>query len=103
MKLFAGWVVSAGLVVSATAANAQMLAPNQIGSSPYTVVSDVGGPYAAMPPEAPARVTGRCCCRRGRSTRWCARADSRRLEFRINVVCSTRLPWSTTAARTAGW
>jgi hypothetical protein len=53
MKLYTGWVMSAGLVFSATAANAQLPAPYQIGGSPYTVVSDVGGPYAAMPPEAP--------------------------------------------------
>jgi hypothetical protein len=57
MKLFTGWVISAGLVFSATAANAQGLAPAVIGSSaqpaPYIAVSDVGGPYAEMPPEAP--------------------------------------------------
>jgi hypothetical protein len=54
MKLFTGWVVSAGLVLTATAAHAQALTPHQAGDSPYTVVSDVGGPYAAMPQEAPA-------------------------------------------------
>jgi len=43
MKLFAGWVVAAALVLVAGAAQAQ-----------YTAVSDVGGPYAAMPPEAAA-------------------------------------------------
>jgi hypothetical protein len=53
MKLFTGWVMSAGLVVSAVAANAQGLAANEVGRSPYTVVSDVEGPYAAMPQEAP--------------------------------------------------
>jgi hypothetical protein len=62
MKLFTGWVMSAGLVFAAGAANAQMPAPYEIGSPRYTVVSDVGGPYgavpygggpyAAMPPEA---------------------------------------------------
>jgi hypothetical protein len=51
MKLFTGWAVSAGLVVVAAAANAQVLAPTGIG--PATRVSDVGGPYVAMPPEAP--------------------------------------------------
>ena len=51
MKLFTGWAVSAGLVLVAAAANAQVLAPTGIG--PATRVSDVGGPYAAMPPEAP--------------------------------------------------
>ncbi len=54
MKLFTGWVVSAGLVVMATAANAQVLAPHETGRSPYAVVSDIEGPYAAMPAEVPA-------------------------------------------------
>ena len=53
MKLFTGWILSAGLVFTAAAANAQGLAPGQIGSSPYTAVSDVNGPYAEMPPEPP--------------------------------------------------
>ena len=53
MKLFTGWVMSAGLVLAAGAANAQMLAPYDIGRSPYAAVSDIDGPYAAMPPEAP--------------------------------------------------
>ncbi len=53
MKLFSGWVMSAGLVLMAGAANAQMLAPDRSGGSPYSAVSDVGGPYAAMPPQAP--------------------------------------------------
>lgn len=52
MKLFTGWVVSVGLVVAATAAQAQVPAPYGVGNSPYRAVSDVGGPYAAMPPEA---------------------------------------------------
>jgi hypothetical protein len=56
MKLFTGWAVSAGLVFVAATANAQaltpqVLAPTAIG--PATRVSDVGEPYAAMPPEAP--------------------------------------------------
>jgi hypothetical protein len=51
MKLFTGWAVSASLVFVAAAANAQVLAP--IGIGPATRVSDVGGPYATMPPEAP--------------------------------------------------
>ena len=53
MKLFKGWVMSAGLVLSATAANAQVLAPYEMGRPPYSAVSDVAGPYAGMPPEAP--------------------------------------------------
>jgi hypothetical protein len=63
MKLFTGWVVSAGLVLTAAAANAQVLAPYEIGRLPYTVASDIGDPYAGdpyagdpyagMPPEVP--------------------------------------------------
>jgi hypothetical protein len=55
MKLFTGWAVSAGLVIAATTANAQMLTPNENGrpAPPIDQVSDVGGPYAAVPPEAP--------------------------------------------------
>jgi hypothetical protein len=56
MKLFSGWVIPAGLVLMAGAANAQMLAPYDTGRSPYAAVSDIDGPYAAMPPdEAPPR------------------------------------------------
>ncbi len=51
MKVFTGWVISAGLVVAAGAANAQVLESYEVGRSPYRVVSDIGGPYAAMPPE----------------------------------------------------
>jgi hypothetical protein len=51
MKLFTGWVMSAGLVLTAAAAQAQVLAP--YARPPYAVVSEVGGPYAAMPPDAP--------------------------------------------------
>jgi hypothetical protein len=54
MKLFTGWISAVGLVLAATGAHAQMVAPNEAG---YRSVSDVsgpvGGPYAAMPPEAP--------------------------------------------------
>jgi hypothetical protein len=53
MKLFTGWVVSAGLVLTAAAANAQVLAPYQTGRPGYAAVSDFEGPYAAMPPDAP--------------------------------------------------
>ena len=53
MKLFTGWVVSAGLVLTAAAANAQVLVPYQIGRPGYAAVSDFGGPYAAMSPDAP--------------------------------------------------
>ncbi len=50
MKLFTGWIVSAGLVLTATAANAQMSAPSR-----YIAASDVGAPYSAMPPDAGQR------------------------------------------------
>jgi hypothetical protein len=50
MKLFTGWIMSAGLVLAATSANAQVLAPIEVGGPRYAVVSDVDGPYAAMPP-----------------------------------------------------
>jgi hypothetical protein len=53
MKLFTGWILSVGLVVVAGTANAQIMGPIDIGSSPYSVASDIDGPYAAMPPEAP--------------------------------------------------
>ena len=56
MKLFSGWVISAGLVLLAGAANAQMRAPNDTGGPPYATVSDIDGPYATMrPEEAPPR------------------------------------------------
>jgi hypothetical protein len=54
MKVFTGWVMSAGLVFTAAAANAQILAPHEISGPSYAVVSDIAGPYAAMPPEARA-------------------------------------------------
>lgn len=52
MKPFMGWVTSAVTVFTAVAAHAQVLAPYEIGPAPYAVVSDVGSPYAAMPPES---------------------------------------------------
>jgi hypothetical protein len=54
MKLFTGCVLSAGLVLTVATAQAQGAAPNGTGGSPVMAVSDVAGPYAAMPPEAPA-------------------------------------------------
>jgi hypothetical protein len=49
MKLFIGWVATSGVLLTAAAADAQVLVPYRIGAAP-TVVSDVGGPYAALPP-----------------------------------------------------
>ena len=55
MRLFTGWVMAAGLVFASAAANAQV-------SAPYSLASDIEGPYAgvrgsyaAVLPEAPPR------------------------------------------------
>ncbi|HKS18213.1 MAG TPA: hypothetical protein VJS63_03255 [Bradyrhizobium sp.] len=62
MKLFTGWVLAAGLVAGATAAQAQMAAPYRgvsdfsgpYGEAPYyREDADRGGPYYAPPQEAP--------------------------------------------------
>ena len=55
MKLFT-WAVASGLIVAASTANAQMLAPNEAGRAHYQASSDVQGPspYEGMPPQAPA-------------------------------------------------
>jgi hypothetical protein len=59
MKLLVGWAMSAGLLVAATVAAAQGLPAGQADGSPYAAASDVGGPYAAMPPEPlPSRDAG---------------------------------------------
>ena len=55
MKLFTGWMLSAGLIFSAATANAQVLAPDRTSGPTVTRLSDVGGAYAAMPPEGPWR------------------------------------------------
>lgn len=53
MKLLMGCAVLAGLVVTTGLANAQAQAPREVGGPPPAArVSDVGGPYAAIPPEA---------------------------------------------------
>jgi hypothetical protein len=51
MKMFTGLIVSAGLVLIATAANAQILAPYEFGRS--LAVSDFDSPYATAPQEFP--------------------------------------------------
>ena len=53
MKLFTGWVLSTGLILTTAAAHAQVLGSYEIGRSPYAAVSDIQGPYAAMPPDVP--------------------------------------------------
>jgi len=50
MKFFPGWLLAAGLALATTAAQAQVLAPYEAGRSPYYSVSDIGGPYAPLPP-----------------------------------------------------
>lgn len=52
MKFSTGWAALAALFFAVPAANGQG-APNGVGA-PYTAASDFDGPYAAMPPEAPA-------------------------------------------------
>jgi hypothetical protein len=47
MKLFHGLFMLAALAAGATAANAQVLAPYELGGSPDALVSDVAGPYAS--------------------------------------------------------
>jgi len=54
MKLITGWVVSAGLVLAASAAHAQMAVPSDAMRSPYRATSDFDRPDAGMPPEPPA-------------------------------------------------
>ena len=53
MMRFKGLAMTAGLVLAATAANAQVLAPTDAGRSSYHATSDFDGPYAAMPPPPP--------------------------------------------------
>jgi hypothetical protein len=48
----------AGLLLAATSANAQVMVPDE-GTRPlYSAVSDVGGPYAAMPPQVGEQMGG---------------------------------------------
>ena len=55
MMRFKGWAITAGLVLAATAANAQGLGPTDAGRSTYRSVSDFDGPgpYGAVPPPPP--------------------------------------------------
>ncbi len=55
MKLFTGWIMSAGVILAAASANAQMQAPSGAGNPRYVLVSDFDGPSAAMPPGAVER------------------------------------------------
>jgi hypothetical protein len=53
MNFSTGWAALAALLFAVPAANAQG-APNGAARAPYSIVSDFDGPYAEMPPEAPA-------------------------------------------------
>jgi hypothetical protein len=52
MKAFRGWTMSVGLLLAATAANAQGAAPQDTSRPLYTAASDFSGPYADAPPPA---------------------------------------------------
>ena len=45
MKLFTAWAVSAGMVLVAGAANAQMPGPHENGAPRYSAASDFDSPY----------------------------------------------------------
>ena len=53
MKLFTGWVLATGLVLATAGAHAQVVAPVSDVGSPVLGSPGLGGPYAAMPLEAP--------------------------------------------------
>jgi hypothetical protein len=52
MKLFTGWVLAAGLALTATAASAQVAGPSRVSdfTGPYVDGPYRGGPYYASPP-----------------------------------------------------
>jgi hypothetical protein len=52
MKLFTGWVLAAGLALTATAASAQVAGPSRVSdfTGPYVDGPYRGGPYYAPPP-----------------------------------------------------
>jgi hypothetical protein len=54
MTAFRGWTISIGLLLAATAANAQGAPPQGTGPAGYLAASDFGQPYADAPP--PPRV-----------------------------------------------
>jgi hypothetical protein len=52
MQALKGWTISVGLVLLATAANAQVVVPQDASRPRYVAVSDFSGPYADVPPGA---------------------------------------------------
>ncbi|WP_074131466.1 hypothetical protein [Bradyrhizobium sp. NAS96.2] len=59
MKLFTGSVAAAALALSAVSAEAQLVTSARIGSPAFVRVSDMDGPYAAMPEVPPPPRFGR--------------------------------------------
>ncbi|MBR1203383.1 MULTISPECIES: hypothetical protein [unclassified Bradyrhizobium] len=59
MKLFTGSIAAAALAFSAASAQAQLVTSVRIGSPSFVRVSDMGGPYAAMPEVPPPPRFGR--------------------------------------------
>jgi hypothetical protein len=59
MKLFTGSVISAALIFTAAAANAQGTAPRDAGRPGYVGASDFNGPYGELPPETGDSAYGR--------------------------------------------
>ncbi|PAY08732.1 hypothetical protein CK489_11955 [Bradyrhizobium sp. UFLA03-84] len=59
MKLFTGSVAAAALALSAASAEAQLVTSVRIGSPAFVRVSDMDGPYAAMPEVPPPPRFGR--------------------------------------------
>jgi hypothetical protein len=53
MTAFKGWTISVGLVLAATAANAQGAAPQDPSRAHYQAASDFNEPYADVPPPPP--------------------------------------------------
>ncbi len=58
MKALRGWTISVGLLLAATAANAQGASPQGAGRAGYTPASDLSGPYAEAPPPPPRVIYG---------------------------------------------
>ena len=58
MTAFRGWTISVGLLLVATAANAQGTAPQDASRPLYQAASDFSEPYADAPPAPPPRVYG---------------------------------------------
>jgi hypothetical protein len=59
MRLFTGSVISAALIFTAVAANAQGTAPRDAGRTGYVGASDFNGPYGDLPPERGDSAYGR--------------------------------------------